>query len=373
MPVLHYNEQPRFTISLIKQKIFKDHPFIIIDVGARGGVDKVWNILEDQVHFIGFEPDKQECEKLNKGSDNHFTYLPYALDHNQSTKDLYLAKYSSAHSLCKNNLPFWERFDGGENYQIVGMEKVQTICLEEALKEHEIFNIDFIKIDAEGVELGILKGGENFLKKENCLGVLSEVRFNPDGSNCPVFWQLDEYLLNKGMRLFDLDCYRQSRKILPYPNLYDVRDDKGEAIQSPHIQGQVMWGDALYFHDFINSSVTDRYKILKMICLLEIHGLNDCAAELIIKFSDIISLNVEESLNALVPKIKDRIFTYKEYMNKKEKDDRFLRPALGTRYPDMIITQYDGELIPFWKQREWLKPFIKNYFKKVFTKLLRLK
>lgn len=370
MPVLHINEWPNFTTQLIKQKVFENDPFIIIDVGASGGVDKVWDILEGQVRFIGFEPNEEECSRLNKAADKRFTYLPYALADVAGTKDFYIAQHEASHSIYKNNQSFWERFNDSENLKIKRIETTQTQTLSAVLKEHGISNIDFIKVDVEGAELDVLKGAGDYLNQENCLGVLSEVRFTPDGSNCPVFWQLDEFLLNKGMRLFDLDCYRHSRRVLPYPYLYDYRNSKGEPIACSQVQGQLLWGDALYFHDLINSSSVTCYKILKLACLFEIHGLNDCAAELIIRFADILELDIREALDALVPEVKGERPSYDDYMKRKEVDERFLRPTYGLRYPEMIVKQYDGEFIPAWQKRE--PSFLKRIVKKIAQKLLRI-
>ena len=43
-------------------------PIIFIDIGSRGGVQKKWLIFKDKLNVIGFEPDKEEYDRMqNEG------------------------------------------------------------------------------------------------------------------------------------------------------------------------------------------------------------------------------------------------------------------------------------------------------------------
>ena len=42
--------------------------YILVDIGARGGLSKQWNNLGDYVYAVGFEPDKEEYRKLKKSN-----------------------------------------------------------------------------------------------------------------------------------------------------------------------------------------------------------------------------------------------------------------------------------------------------------------
>lgn len=63
------------------------------------------------------------------------------------------------------------------------LSNVQVVTLDEALAEHRFGDLDLIKIDAEGAELGILQGAPEILR--NCNGVvfceLADVRTDPWG------------------------------------------------------------------------------------------------------------------------------------------------------------------------------------------------
>ena len=66
MGLKHINYQPKMTGYLVSKRLFDKAKFVIIDVGARLGGEKHWDIFGDQASLIGFEPDEQECNNLNK-------------------------------------------------------------------------------------------------------------------------------------------------------------------------------------------------------------------------------------------------------------------------------------------------------------------
>lgn len=81
-----------------------------------------------------------------------------------------------------------------------------------------------------------------------------------------------------------------------------------------------MWGDALYLKDLVEVKATGQEiptpQIIKMICIQEIYGLYDCAAELLITFRDQLShtANVDHCLNLLAREM-GPYKTYQEHMH----------------------------------------------------------
>src|SRR6202008_3567829 len=130
--------------------------------------------------------------------------------------------------------------------------------------------IDFLKLDVEGAELDVLRGGARFVESPRLIGVLSEFRFHPEINGSPPFWQLDEHLQARGFRLFDMHFSHQSRRVLPYEGLADYRLPNGERFFAYTAHGQVMDGDVLYFRDLLiaaNSQIraqTEPVQLLKM-------------------------------------------------------------------------------------------------------------
>jgi hypothetical protein len=88
-------------------------------------------------------------------------------------------------------------------------------------------------------------------------------------------------------------------------------------------EGQVLWADAFYLRDLGDPDYETMWpvdlsaaRILKMACLLEIHGLEDCATELLLKYRKSVSrlIDVDACLDMLTPAFQGRKMSYAEYI-----------------------------------------------------------
>jgi len=310
------------TKYLISKHYFVADNFSLIDVGASGGIDSYWHIfLPDQIIAFGFEPLVKEVERLNHESPSskikylsYFVTSPHAIEMDQE-------------SLRRNNNPF-PRTSAIRAQSVMSMDYARTfydpsgsgevisdyITLDDFCRQNGRLNVDFIKIDTDGMDFAVLLGSERLLS-DRVLAVGIECNFHgPAHEKANLFSNIDGFLRNSGFTLFDIDIHRYSRSSLPKPFLY--------SIPAQTQSGQVMWGDALYLRDAaalgyekiwnINLSII---KILKLASLFELFGLEDCAAELLIVYRDRIkaSVDVEHCLNLLTPKLHGEQLTFKDY------------------------------------------------------------
>lgn len=297
---------PRMTEFLVERlEEFSTKPLLILDVGAREGVEFRWDFYGDRVFKIGFEPDVVECDRLNQSvRDRNCKFYPVALGKKREKRRFSVCQQLKFSSFYPANMQFLRRFSESDFTAMTVIEtlELETIDLDSFTKKNKIDDIDFIKLDVEGSELDILQGARQVLQK-SVLGLSLKVLFHSCIRNQPSFSEIDLFLNSLGFRLFDLVTYRHARKALPFPN---------DALEKNQ-QGQILCGQALYFRDGVSELEMyqkkfqwDRSRILKLSSLMEIFCLTDCAVELIqtaIK-RQLLNRNLEFLIDYLTPSVK---------------------------------------------------------------------
>lgn len=325
------NHDPKFIKHLVSLRIFDTDPLSVVDVGARGGFEWFWSFYDDQARVIGFEPDPEECNRLNQQvSNTKNRYFPVALDETVRKRIFYVAGFPQGSSLYKPDMKFFHRLPDEVNVTVVREIEINTVDLDSFSRENGLEPVEFIKLDVEGGELSVLKGSERLLKK-SVIGLSIEVGFCRYRENMPVFSEVDLYLKSLGFEPFDLSLYRHARKALPEPRWFEQGQDATK-------RGQLVWGQALYLRDAVaelNSDCPNKLqdgwnekKLLKLVSIMELFSLSDCAIELLQatqRKGMLRNWNVDQLADLLVPDIEGRTFpgfgvvggnsiTYKQYL-----------------------------------------------------------
>jgi len=149
-------------------------------------------------------------------------------------------------SFYKPNFDLLKNFPNPSRFDVVRTVKVKTDTLDSQLTKHAIQDIDYIKLDVQGHELAILKGGERALQKAIAIEV--EVEFAPIYIDQPLFTEIDAYLNTQGFVL------------AAFPNLETWKHGNRE---------QLIWADALYLKnpDLLDRLKRNRLTILRKVLL----------------------------------------------------------------------------------------------------------
>jgi hypothetical protein len=124
---------------------------------------------------------------------------------------------------------------------------VETTTLDEWARNNDVHIVDYIKIDTQGTELEILKGGINVLKNVRTLEV--EVEFNPIYVGQPIFSDVDLFLRSEGFVLWKLtNQVHYSKNGSPEEPLGDdvICYDDRHRVQHDIFGGQLYWANAHY-------------------------------------------------------------------------------------------------------------------------------
>lgn len=317
---------PLFAQFLVGGGRFAKNPFILADVGVGGGIHECWKVFGDDLRVWGFDPLEGEVDLLNR--ENH------------GGRHVYIASkvgsptFTRAEQLNENGVSIlndhcWDRLAtmkaigllnafGMERYDRSGLCKIsdRTVSLDEFFLDQGREPPNFIKIDTDGFDIEVLHGSSRLLKDGRLLGLSVESQFVGNiGPTANVFSNIDSLVRSHGFTLFDLDPVRYSRGNLPAPFTAPA------PVQSH--SGQLIWGEALYFRDFTHPDYEAMWgispgsdEILKLCCLFDISALSDCAADLLVKYSDRFEPGFTgRCLDMLTPPLNGKKVSHSEYMS----------------------------------------------------------
>jgi FkbM family methyltransferase len=328
------NDSPELTRALVGRGAFADDPLFVVDVGASGGIDGYWYEFGDQLRAVGFDPLVAEIDRLNAHAGPGVRYEaalvtcpdPGTADGTPSTQ--FFQRTSAVRAAELAGLDYArEHYNAGAPIEL----SEERIVLDEYFGPGERQSIDFLKVDTDGADFDVLRGAERILREGGVLGLAVEAQFHgPVAPDANLLSNIDRYLRGYGFGLFDLEVYRYSRSALPAEFVLDI--------PAQTVSGQISWGEAIYFRDLgdpkyeatwgFEPSTTDVHKLM---CLFEIFGLPDCAAELIVKYRALLPHERTDLLDLLAAQQAGAGTTYADIQRRfaSEARRRFSRNSAG--------------------------------------------
>ncbi len=181
--------------------------YTILDVGARWGIDERWASLAPDVQVYGFDPDDDECERLNLQAEQSgrgfVRYVPVALGASSVSVAFYPTIEPACSSIYRPIPKLAATFAGLECTTGTSVETVALRPLDEWCSTNNVGPVDYLKLDVQGAELEVLRGADDALTTVSLLEI--EVEFNPIYEGQPLFGNIDGYLRERGFVLWRLD------------------------------------------------------------------------------------------------------------------------------------------------------------------------
>ena len=259
---INSNQKDSFVMNTSMLKEFltnKTAGFIkLMDIGASGKLDPKWQLLSPLLELTGFEPNIDECIRLAEQKTDLYkqTYLPYALSGKTEERELNETSSIYCWSLLNPNSDWLNRFSFSDLFTVLNKSKIKTFALDD-ISEIKNHDFDAVKMDTQGMELPILKGGKKVL--DNVFFLETETGFLDNYEGETTFSQVSEYLLKQNFIMFDINPNHRIRRKGPFEN-------------SEHSLGQPLWCEAVWLKDLIqchkqgNLPKIDRAKAIR--CLL---------------------------------------------------------------------------------------------------------
>tara|TARA_A100000164_G_scaffold379464_1_gene423803 strand:- start:1289 stop:2203 length:915 start_codon:yes stop_codon:yes gene_type:complete len=148
--------------EITKIKVFKKRPIVLMHIGSAGSNFENWKDIANCSVLVSVDG--------NKASRNqNTTFLKEINDasliSNKNGKaDFYITKDPNCSSLLKPNMEFIKNWYLSHRLVVKKKIKVNTISINDFLKKNKINYIDWLVIDAQGMDLKIIKSIKNKIK-----------------------------------------------------------------------------------------------------------------------------------------------------------------------------------------------------------------
>ena len=216
----------------------------VVDVGANpiDGDTPYKSMLGRRLCTVtGFEPQPEGLASLNARRSDLETYLPYVIG-DGSPATLHIAVVPGMTSLFEPNPAVLKWFNGFAEWATVKQKLPVTTRRLDDLPE--VAALDMLKIDVQGAEVSVFKGGRERL---SCaVAVHTEVCFLSLYKGQPLFGEIDLELRSLGLIPHHID-HVNKRTILP---VYD-QSSPNSALH------QVIFADVVYIRDFTKAETMD--------------------------------------------------------------------------------------------------------------------
>ncbi len=211
-------------LTIIKNRLVQNKKQLtVFDVGANTGgyVQLLLKVFgNDEIKINCFEPSKKSFETLKKNYSSHSRVSVYnwGLGNKKETLKLYKTeKFSELSSVFQRRLDHF-------NLEMKGVEEIEIDTIDNFCSENKKVEIGFLKIDVEGNELNVLKGGSKMMALDKINYIQFE--FGGTGIDSRTFFQDFFYLLKDKYRiyrivkdgLFLIENYKESCEIFSQVN-----------------------------------------------------------------------------------------------------------------------------------------------------------
>jgi len=302
---LHANTKSEFTRWVVRSGHLRE-PFVVLDIGVQGGENPRWQLLGDHVVVHGLDPIKEVIDELRRRI-RHQANLHYhwiAAGSEDAEREFY---FNAADPLSSSFYRAGADRFGLRERRIDRARTVPVRRLDTLLRERTIERPDFLKIDVEGFEKEVFFGGQEVL--ESVLGVESESSFGvspsyPRGH----FATVQEMLLERKLIAFDFSFNR-----IPRETFQHALEQKGlPRIRDQDRVGKPATVNVLFCRNPIDEADRqDTYlspcqplsidRLIKMMIVYELHGLNDIALDTAERFRDALGsrFDVDKAIDLL--------------------------------------------------------------------------
>ena len=225
-----------FSNALKSQEKLINNPnseITILDIGAYNGSTALqYAEAFPNATIHSFEPFPEAYLELVKNTEDKQNIRSHQLGLSSSvgTTTLYSNSFAPTNSLFKTHLEGENTWGNTNVLKPLGELEINTITLDEFVKQNQIDKIDILKLDVQGAEYMVLEGAHETLKKRKVGIVYTEIITMPTYENQKSIEEIIAIYKSYGFELFNLYNYsrtnwgqlRQIDAIFVNPTIYKM-------------------------------------------------------------------------------------------------------------------------------------------------------
>ena len=142
----------KFYKKILENKNFKSKPIVLVHIGSAGSNFFIWKKIAANSILISVDPS------MTKETNKTFlkvNYVQKIIDGKNGVKTFYTTKDTHCSSLLEPKKTEYSKWYGAHRFKVVKKEQHKVSSLNSVLKDLNINYIDWLVIDAQGVDLSI--------------------------------------------------------------------------------------------------------------------------------------------------------------------------------------------------------------------------
>ena len=190
--------------TIVKWARSRKYRRVWIDVGAHEGeMTFPYAAADPSLLVYAFEPNLHAASRI-MGRLRNYVVLPVAVTERDGSAELQLNAYEQSSSLLpvdQEGMKSW--VTGGLEFKVVGSVTVPTMRLDTFMNGAGIESVDYLKIDAQGLDLDVVKSAGDRLKDVAKVQLEATMAAYRQYEGAPDKSEIVNFMESRGFRLVD--------------------------------------------------------------------------------------------------------------------------------------------------------------------------
>jgi len=146
--------------KIMSSEYFRDHPPVLIDIGASGGVHSKWKSIVKYAYCLAFDADDREFQINEQANQDYKKFIQVnriVAPVSSSSTPFYLTSSPFCSSMLEPDEEKLSPWLFKPLFEVKKITSLPSVTLEETLQSANISYIDWFKVDTQGTDLRLYK------------------------------------------------------------------------------------------------------------------------------------------------------------------------------------------------------------------------